>query len=111
MISIAARAGAISTAMTYSTCKRSPRWISISRANKAAARSACFRSRSAAPLSAKLLRRVPAADVRHQAIGLWWAPAARLILEHRTRAVNHRVDDGPRGLDHVLAREQRRVAG
>ena len=55
-------------------------------------------------------RRVPAAHLRGQAVGVDRAPAARLVLVHRRHVAEDRLHDLPRGVDAVLAREQRGVA-
>src|SRR6476646_2071574 len=56
------------------------------------------------------LPRVPAAHALDELVGFLRPPRAGLVLVHRAGAVNDRVNDGPGGLDDVLAGEERGVA-
>src|SRR5206468_3353462 len=53
--------------------------------------------------------RMPAADLGREPRGLGRPPTAGLVGEDRGRAAEDRLHDGPRRLDAVLAREERRV--
>src|SRR6185295_78975 len=55
-------------------------------------------------------RAVPSPDVRRQRGGLGRPPAPGVVLVHRRPRSEDRIDDGPRRLDRVLAREERRIA-
>src|SRR5262245_66456399 len=66
---------------------------------------------SAADLMATLdLPRIPAAHALDELVGFLRPPRAGLVLVHRAGAMNDRVNDGPGGLDNVLAGEERGVA-
>src|SRR5262249_39769135 len=67
-------------------------------------------ARAAAPRRTPDLPRVPAAHALDELVGFLRPPRAGLVLIHRAGAVNDRVNDGPGGLDDVLAGEERGVA-
>src|SRR5262249_27628072 len=56
------------------------------------------------------LPRIPAAHALDELVGFLRPPRAGLVLVHRAGAMNDRVNDGPGGLDDVLAGEERGVA-
>src|SRR5262249_21313382 len=67
---------------------------------------------SAADLMATLdLPRVPAAHAFDELVGFLRPPRAGLVLIHWAGAVNDRLNDGPGGLDDVLAGAERAAAG
>src|SRR5262245_28333715 len=53
------------------------------------------------------LPRIPAAHALDELVGFLRPPRAGLVLVHRAGAMNDRVNDGPGGLDDVLAGEER----
>jgi hypothetical protein len=55
-------------------------------------------------------RRVPAADVLNEPIGLWGAPGSRFVFIHRARILEKRIHDRPGSFDDVLPGEERGVA-
>src|SRR5262249_36230510 len=61
--------------------------------------------------SGRAERRVPAADIRGQRGGFLRPPRPGGVLADRRPVVEDRLHDAPRGLDPVLAREERRIAG
>src|SRR5205085_911134 len=54
--------------------------------------------------------RVPSTNLFHQFVGLARSPRSALVFVKGARAVQDGIDDGPRRLDDVLAREERSVA-
>src|SRR5262249_13547383 len=52
------------------------------------------------------LPRIPAAHALDELVGFLRPPRAGLVLVHRAGAMNDRVNDGPGGLDDVLAGEE-----
>src|SRR5258708_7313861 len=57
------------------------------------------------------VRGVPTTYMGNQRVGLVRSPRSWLVVVHGARPVNDGIDDGPSRFDHVLAREEGRVAG
>src|SRR4029079_3854947 len=94
-----------------------PRAATASRAASAMNSAARLATASASGSTSTFMMRVSDGDdrvvpstIRRHHLHLRWPPRVRWVFVNRRAGAQHRVDDAPRFLDVVLAREQCRIA-